>query len=71
MARCPNNTFINTTNSQCLKSTDCPPNYWGNPINGQCVQYCPVVSGVQMYADKNPNVKMCVYVCPTNYFIQN
>ena len=24
-----------------------------------------------MYSDTNPNVKMCVYVCPDGYYIQH
>jgi len=24
-----------------------------------------------MFADTNPNVKLCVYVCPTGYYIRN
>lgn len=54
-----------------MKAVNCPPNYYGNPLNGQCVQHCPSVGGVQLFSDTNPNVKMCVYVCPEGYYIQN
>lgn len=71
VAQCPNNTFLDTSSNHCVKSTACPPNYYGNPVNGQCTLYCPIVNGVQMFANMNPNVKMCVYSCPPNYYMQN
>ena len=72
VARCPNNTFINSsTDKHCVKSQNCPSGQWGNPWNGQCVTHCPSSGGVQLFADMNPNVKMCVYYCPKNYYIQN
>lgn len=71
VAQCPNNTFVYGSNKQCVRSQDCAAGQYGNPLNGQCVQYCPMVSGVQLFADMNPDVKMCVYVCPNNYYIQN
>ena len=71
VAQCPNNTFVQGANKQCVKSTSCPAGQYGNPLNGLCVQYCPMVGTVQLFADMNPNVKMCVYVCPNNYYIMN
>ena len=63
---------MDPTNDHCVKSIDCQSGYYGDPINKVCTQHCPTVSAtVQLFADKNPNVKMCVYVCPDGYFIQN
>ncbi len=70
MAKCPNNTFINS-NSFCVKATACPLNYYGDPINGVCTSDCPGNGSVELFADTNTYVKMCVYVCPDLFYIQN
>lgn len=49
----------------------CPNGYYGDPLNGVCTNNCPGNSSVQLFADTNPNVKMCVYVCPNGFYIQN
>lgn len=70
VATCPNNTFKNSTNF-CILSTLCPSGFYGDPLNGVCTNNCPGNSSVQMFADTNPNVKMCVFVCPNGFYIQN
>lgn len=72
VAKCPNNTFvkIDTGKNYCVKAKDCPTGQYGNPIDGTCVDTCPLVGSVQLYADTNANVKMCVYVCPSGYYME-
>lgn len=70
VATCPNNTFRNSTN-YCILATSCPSQHYGDPVNGICTTNCPGTVSVQMFADTNPNVKMCVYVCPKGFYIQN
>lgn len=70
VATCPNNTFRNSTN-YCILSTLCPNGFYGDPVNGICTNNCPGTVSVQMFADTNPNIKMCVYVCPKGFYIQN
>ena len=57
--------------NHCVNATSCPANTYGDPINGVCAAHCPSPNGNQMFADTNPNVKMCVYICPEGYYIQN
>jgi len=54
-----------------VKSTQCPTNQYGNPLTGACVSDCPGNGTTELFADTNPNVKMCVYVCPYSFYIQN
>lgn len=54
-----------------MASKNCPGGQYGNPLNGQCVQNCPLVGTVQLFANTDPNIKMCVYICPNNYYMQN
>lgn len=70
VAKCPNNTFLNSTN-YCIKSTECPSGQYGNPLTGTCTANCPGDGSIELFADTNPNVKKCVYVCPESFYIQN
>lgn len=70
VAKCPNNTFLDSNNF-CVKSIHCPANEYGNPLTGNCVADCPGNGILELFADTNPNVKLCVYVCPKGYYIQN
>lgn len=70
MAKCPDNTFRNSTNF-CVNATKCPSGYYGDPLNDICTNNCPGNITTQMFADTNPNVKMCVYICPSGYYRQN
>jgi len=47
------------------------PGYYGDPLNVICTNNCPGNTSVQMFANTNPNVKMCQYICPGGYFRQN
>ena len=71
MAKCPSNTFLNSL-KYCVKATKCPAAApYGNPLTGLCVNDCPGDATTQLFADTNPNVMLCVYVCPAGYYIQN
>lgn len=70
VASCPSNTFKNSTNF-CVNATSCPSGLIGDPISQTCVPNCVFNSTIQMYSNTNPNVNLCVYVCPPNYYKQN
>ena len=70
VATCPKDTFLNSTN-YCVNATACPTGYYGDPLNGVCTNDCPGSSTTQLFADTNPNVKKCVYICPANFYRQN
>ena len=72
VSSCPNETFADG-DSHCVKAKDCPPGEYGDPINKVCTLHCPSVAatGVQLFADTDSNVKMCVYVCPEGFYIKN
>lgn len=40
VARCPANTFLNSTNF-CVNATTCPASTYGSPFTGTCVSDCP------------------------------
>ena len=70
VARCPSNTYKNST-LFCVNATSCPANTYGDPLSGDCVANCPNTVSVKTYSDRNPNVKLCVYVCPANFYQQD
>jgi hypothetical protein len=70
VAQCPKNTYLNSTNF-CVNATACPSGYYGDPLNGVCTNDCPGNLTTQMFADTNPNVKLCVYICPPGFYRQN
>jgi hypothetical protein len=70
VAECPDRTFLNAS-SHCVNATSCPAGYYGDPLAHVCTQNCPGNSTTQMFADTNPNVKLCVYICPYGYYRQN
>lgn len=72
MATCPKNTFVNSTSSVkfCVNATTCPTSMYGDIITGQCTTDCTNTASIQTYADTNPNVKLCVYICPRNFYRQ-
>lgn len=69
VAQCPKDTYLNSTN-YCVNATACPANFYGDPSTGNCVNNCPGSAG-QLFADTNPNVKLCVYICPDGFYRQN
>lgn len=70
VARCPDNTYLNST-SHCVNATSCPVDFYGDPVNRVCTNNCPGNSTTQLFADTNPNVKLCVYICPAGFYRQN
>lgn len=70
VAECPSNTFLNAS-SFCVNATTCPAGSYASPFTGSCVTDCPNNSTVQTYADTNPNVNLCVYMCPVGFYKQN
>ena len=70
VAKCPQDTFLDS-NSFCVNATSCPTTTYGDPLNQVCTADCPASSTIQMFADTNPNVKLCVYICPAGYYQQN
>jgi hypothetical protein len=75
VASCPNNTFLSAqfcvnATSNALGYLGCPAGEYGDPINKLCTSACPGSATIKMYADTNPNIKMCVYVCPIGYYSQ-
>lgn len=73
MAKCPANTFLNTTTSNkfCVNATSCPIGTYGSAFTGACETDCPNNSTLQTYSDTNPNVKLCVFVCPRGFYKQD
>jgi proprotein convertase subtilisin/kexin type 5 len=70
VASCPQKTFLNSSNF-CVNATQCPSGYYGDPLNVVCTASCPGNSSVQMFANTDPNIKMCQYICPNGYYRQN
>jgi hypothetical protein len=72
VARCPNNTFINSsTDKHCVKSQNCPSGAVGQPMEWSVCNPLSLVQRSAVVRRYEPNVKMCVYYCPKNYYIQN
>lgn len=69
-AKCPANTFLNSTKF-CVNATTCPTGMYGDPYTGSCASDCSSNSTIQTFADTNPNVKLCVFICPPNFYRQN
>lgn len=70
VATCPSRTFL--SNFFCVNATSCSNGTYGDPYSGACVSDCnPTNSSLQTYANTNPNVKLCVLVCPPNFYKQN
>ena len=70
LAICPSGTFLNSTNF-CVNAINCPASEYGDPHNQTCVTDCPNNSTLKTYANTNPNVKLCVMVCPANFYKQD
>ena len=70
VAKCPKDTFLDSNNF-CVNATSCPTGEYGDPLNQVCTADCPGNTTTQMFADTNPHVKMCVYICPDGFYRQN
>lgn len=75
VASCPNNTFLDGSNcvnatSKDLTDVGCPAGNYGDPVSKACTTACTGTASIKLFADTNPNVKMCVYVCPIGYYAQ-
>lgn len=72
MARCPNNTFVDDASTKnCVRAQACPGTTVGDPFTGACTSTCSTTASGQTFSDLNPSVKLCVFICPTNFYIQN